>query len=104
MIEDLVKKEWFSPVPLFFDATCPLALAIMDRELTESQFTRDRMRDPDLPGFLCLFSYAADLPLDLKEMEEGAKAGALKRGGHLSPGIGVKPSRRGPAAHVRSGA
>lgn len=77
LIGHIAEKEWLSPVPLFFDATYPLAVAIMDRELTESQFTRDRMRDPDLPGFLRRFSYVADPLLDLKEMEEGVNAGEV---------------------------
>jgi 2-methylcitrate dehydratase PrpD len=77
LIGHIADKEWLSPVPLFFDATYPLAVAIMDRELTASQFTRDRMRDPDLPGFLRRFHYVADPLLDLKEMEEGVNAGEV---------------------------
>ncbi len=77
LMDRIADEEWLTPVPLFFDAAYPLAVAIMDRELTAAQFSRDRMRDPELRDFLHRFSYTADPMLDWKEMEEGVNAGEV---------------------------
>ncbi|MDI7251846.1 MAG: hypothetical protein QME89_04720, partial [Actinomycetota bacterium] len=101
LMDRIAETEWLTPVPLFFDATYPLAVAVMDRELTAAQFRKERMKDPELRRFLGRFSYTADPLLDLKEMEEGVNAGEVTlllrdgrkvsrfteamRGSHLNP-------------------
>ncbi len=77
LMDRIAGREWLTPVPLFFDATYPLAVAIMDGELTPAQFRRERMKDPGLREFLGRFSYTADPMLDWKEMEEGVNAGEV---------------------------
>ncbi|WP_287153149.1 MmgE/PrpD family protein [Candidatus Solincola tengchongensis] len=77
LMDRIAAEEWLTPMPLFFDATYPLAVAIMDRELTAAQFERGRMKDPELRRFLGRFSYTADPLLDWKEMEEGVNAGEV---------------------------
>lgn len=77
LLDRITEEDWLTPVPLFFDATNPLAVAMMDRELTPAQFSRERMRDSRIREFLSRFSYTADPLLDWKEMEEGVNAGEV---------------------------
>ncbi|MGQ9476779.1 MAG: hypothetical protein ACUVRX_12115 [Actinomycetota bacterium] len=77
LLDRITKEDKLTPAPLFFDATYPLAVAIMDRELTPAQFSRVRMRDPGIREFLGRFGYTADPLLDWKEMEEGVNAGEV---------------------------
>lgn len=77
LLDRITKEDWLTPVPLFFDATNPLAVAIMDRELTPAWFCRERIGDPRAREFLGRFGYTADPILDWKEMEEGANDGEV---------------------------
>jgi 2-methylcitrate dehydratase PrpD len=88
LIEQIVANDYLTSVPLFFNSIYPLAVAIMDRKLTEEQFSRERMQDRKLHDFFHRFHFVCDPLLDVKELEEGVNAGevtfVLKSGERLS--------------------
>ncbi len=77
LIRAVAEREDLSCVPLFFNSVYPLAVAIMDGELTAAQYTRERMLDPELHGFFDRLSFNADPMLDVKELEEGVNSGEV---------------------------
>jgi len=77
LIRRIAQTEYLTAVPLFFNATYPLAVALMDGELTEVQFSKERMMDSRLWEVFDRFSFTVDPTLDAKELEEGVNAGGV---------------------------
>ncbi len=77
LIERIASTAYLTAVPLFFNATYPLAVALVDGELTQAQFTKERMVDRELWETFDRFHFAVDPTLDVKEMSEGVNAGGV---------------------------
>ncbi len=77
LIDEIASKEYLGMVPLFFNSVYPLAAAIVDGELTEAQFTRERIGDRSLRDMFRRISFKADPSLDVKEMQEGINSGEV---------------------------
>ena len=77
LIDKIATTEYLSVVPLFFNSVYPLAVAIMDGELTEAQYTKERMADSGLHRIFEMIRFTADPSLDVKEMQEGINAGEV---------------------------
>jgi 2-methylcitrate dehydratase PrpD len=88
LIAEIAASDYLTCTPLFFNSTYPLAAAIVDGELTEAQFSKERMVDAELHSLFERIHFTADPFLDKKEMDEGVNAGevtlALKDGRRLS--------------------
>ncbi len=77
LIAEIAASDYLTCTPLFFNSTYPLAAAIVDGELTEAQFSKERMVDPELHSFFARIRFTADPFLDVKEMDEGVNAGEV---------------------------
>ncbi len=77
LIGEIVKTDYLTAVPLFFNSVYPLAAAILDGELTEAQFTKKRMADKRLHAFFDKIEFTADPSLDVREMQEGINSGEV---------------------------
>lgn len=76
-IQQILNNDYLTSVPLFFNSIYPLAVAIMDGELTEKQFSRERMKDTQLHEMFDKIDFTADPSLDVKELEEGINSGEV---------------------------
>jgi 2-methylcitrate dehydratase PrpD len=77
LISQIASNDYLTCVPLFFNSVYPLAAAIVDGELTEAQYTKERIVDPELHAFFDRIHFNADPMLDVKELEEGVNSGEV---------------------------
>jgi len=78
LIDRIATTDYLTCVPLFFDSIYPLAVAIIDGELTPAQFSRERITDSSLHAFFDKIHFVVDPTLDVKEMQEGINSGGVK--------------------------
>jgi 2-methylcitrate dehydratase PrpD len=78
LIDRIASTDYLTSVPLFFNSVYPLAVAIMDGELTPAQFTKERITDKKLHEFFDRIHFVVDPSLDVKEMQEGINSGGVK--------------------------
>ncbi|MDD3718111.1 MAG: MmgE/PrpD family protein [Actinomycetota bacterium] len=77
LIEEIAASDYLTSTALFFNSTYPLAVAIADGELTEAQFSKERMVDAELRPLFERIRFTADPFLDKREMDEGVNAGEV---------------------------
>jgi 2-methylcitrate dehydratase PrpD len=78
LIDRIATTDYLTCVPLYFNSIYPLAVAIMDGELTPAQFSKERITDKKLHDFFDRIHFTVDPSLDVKEMQEGINSGGVK--------------------------
>ncbi|MBI1886207.1 MAG: MmgE/PrpD family protein [Chloroflexi bacterium] len=91
-------ESGWSWIPLLFDGHYPLAAAIVDREVTPRQFTRERIADPRIRGLLDRIRLVHDPELDMALVAGrgfGAKVTLRTRDGRVLEKV-TREHRGGP--------